>query len=954
MPITVNLPPREGVGIADLEAAEAAAIDAVEAQEATSVAAVAAAVAAKVVESATGPTGGLYVATQDSIDDIEAAAAVVLAPTTGTLDVAEAAAIAAVAAQGTTSTGVVNAAGDAKLALIAAASAATLYADTTAGLAATASGGYFSTPGTNGAALDYWLDSAGTAVLVAQVWGSDAANPQTLVQAQARLDTQVVRDFRDYPALLPVRMYAGTLSTGSVNADGTYPLAAGATWVSASLDFAPFNASGNIFLYAVLTGQQTGALEIRIHQAGTTIKAGNTVTQPSPGVYKQTWSNTAPLSSITITITNVSGSTVNLYPIELYQTDTAYLPQVLSMAETVSVPENRRIIDWDAISPYARWGQRDNAEAVLTEAGITVAFDSVAGSDAAAGTRFAPKQTLDAGSTLTEGAVVGFKKGSTWRESYNDLGTTTKGIRLRNYADGEVGQRLPLIKGCESLTGATWTLESGACWYTDIVTDAAATAYDGYSYIKVIETTVADATAKPLGSTRALTRATSKANCIATVGSFFVENLTGANRRVYVNPRDATIPSSSTLYTYEATDRYCVVNWVAGNVRQGVMQGIEVYDSAFGYGAISGGPKSMFAGIIASHGGTHTLKIEAGEVRDFILYNKGTVASAGNCYISPNANGYSWRWVNGMAYDCYTSAFYSHAAAGSYTKGEYLYCWVNGERQANGALVMGDAFVCDQVTATLTEWCYVKGHQRPTRAGNSVGPVNSILRNCLFREIGIFYSNKLTENCIAQVENQSDPDSVNNRNMILCRMSENHVVQKCIVHATNTDVSGYAAALSDYSATIFDLVATGLNNPNARQNIFLVETHLATAQTIVTGALSTAFQSNYNVYIFCPKRNITSFKTSGTGTKRTVAEYLAEFTGHDGNSLFVDLRDDPRGARAVFMDPANGDYRWAQTNVALAIKAYCEANNVGPDWTLTQWPTMPTVDEAAAMLARAY
>jgi hypothetical protein len=54
------------------------------------------------------------------------------------------------------------------------------------------------------------------------------------------------------------------------------------------------------------------------------------------------------------------------------------------------------------------------------------------------------------------------------------------------------------------------------------------------------------------------------------------------------------------------------------------------------------------------------------------------------------------------------------------------------------------------------------------------------------------------------------------------------------------------------------------------------------------------------------------------------------------------------------MDPANGDYRWAQTNVALAIKAYCEANNVGPDWTLTQWPTMPTVDEAAAMLARAY
>ena len=875
--------------------------------------------------------------------------------------------VAAVAAQGVTSIGLVEtegtdqvalveAEGTAQLALIAAANAADLYADTTAGLAATSSGSYFATPGTNGAALNYYLDSAGTAVLVAQVWGSDAANPQTLNQVRARYDTQVARDYRDYPALLPVRMYAGTLSTGSVNADGTYPLAAGATWVSANLSVAPFNVAGNIYLYAVLTGEQTGALEVKIHQAGTIIKAGNTVTQPAgqPGVYKQTWSNTAPLSHVTVTITNVSASTVNLYPIELYQTDSDYLPQVLSMAETIPVPENRRIVDWDLIAPHARWGLRDNAAAVISEADIDVAFDSVSGSDAAAGTRFAPFQTLAAGSTLTQGQVVGFKRSGVWRESYGDLGTSTKGLRLRNYGDGRVGGDLPVIKGCQSLTGATWALESGSCWKTVITTDAAATAYDGYSYIKVIETTVADADATPLAATKALTRASSKANCIATTGSFFVENTTSTTRTIYVNPNDATIPSSSTLYTYEATDRYCVVNWTAGQARQGVMQGIEVYDSAFGYGAISGGPQSMFSGIIASHGGTHTLKMEAGEIRDFILYNKGTVSSTANCYISPNANGYSWRWTNGMAFNCYPSVFYSHSAAGTYDSGEYSYCWVNGERQSNGALIMGDGFVCDSVTDVLVEWCYVKGYQRNGRAGTYVAPANATLRNCLFRELGIFFSHKLTQNCIVQTTNQSDPDSVNNRNQIMCRLSEDHIVEKCIVHAVNDDVSGYAAGLSDYSASIYDIVQLGANTPTARKNIFLVETDLATSQSIVQETGAAAWASDTNVYIFCVKAGIVSFQSGGGGSKFTVADYLAEFTGHDAASLFVDLRDDPRGAQAVFMDPANGDYRWAQTNVAKAIKAYCIANDVGPDWTLKEWPTMPTVDEARALLAKAY
>lgn len=862
--------------------------------------------------------------------------------------------VAAVAAQGVTSVGLVETAGTAQLALIAAANAADLYADTTAGLAGTASGSYFATPGTDGAALNYYKDNAGTAVLVAQVWGSDAANPQTLRQVQQRYDYQVSSGARDYPDLLPVRPYAWTFTgTGVRNADGTTTLGAGDTWVSPALNYAPFDVAGNLYLYIPLTTEDTDALEIKIHQAGTIVKAGNTVTQPSAGVYRQTWSNTAPLSSITITVTNVSSGSLTAFDPEVTQTDSAYLPRVLSYSDHVIVEENRQVVDWDLIAPYARWNG-DKPTRDMTEASITVAFDSVSGSDAAAGTRYAPKQTLDAGTTLAQDAVVGFKRGSTWREHYPDLGSTTKGLRLRDYSDGAAAQDFPMFKGCQSLSGASWTLESGTCWKTTLTVSSAVTSYYGYDYMKVIQTTVADATAMPLGATAALTRASSKANCIATAGTFFTEDTTSTLRTVYVNPNDATIPSSSTLYTYEVTDRYCLFNWSAGNPRMQVMQGLEVYDSSFGYGAISGGPGAKFSGIIASHGGKHTLKIEAGSVRDFILYNKGnTESSSGNCYISPTGNGYTWRWTNGMAYACYPSAFYSHTAAGTFTSGEYSYIWVDGERQPNGSLILGDGFNCDSVTAVTAEWCYIKGFQRFGRAGTYAAPVNGTLKNCLIRESGIGYSWKTTEHCIIQVENQSDPDSVNNRGSIMIRVSEDHVVQNCILYAKNTDVSGYAAALSDYTATCIDPVVTGINNPNVRRNIFLVDTTLATNQTIVSEAGVISWQSDYNVFIFCAPGNISSYKSGGS-TKSTIADYLSVFTGHDANSLFIDLRDDPRGAQAVFIDPENGDFRWAQTAIAEQVKAYCIANDCGPDWTIANWPTMPTVDEARKLLMKAY
>jgi len=100
----------------------------------------------------------------DTLDDIAAAGGLVTG-VGGTIDVREDAAIAAIDAAEAASIVDLDTYADSRLAEILATTAGTIYADTTAGLAGTASGGYFLVVGsTTNSFVDLYLDSAGTAV----------------------------------------------------------------------------------------------------------------------------------------------------------------------------------------------------------------------------------------------------------------------------------------------------------------------------------------------------------------------------------------------------------------------------------------------------------------------------------------------------------------------------------------------------------------------------------------------------------------------------------------------------------------------------------------------------------------------------------------------------------------------------------------------------------------------
>ncbi|HYE45163.1 MAG TPA: hypothetical protein VEA44_05255 [Caulobacter sp.] len=814
-------------------------------------------------------------------------------------------------------------------------------------------GEYFSTPGANGAALNvYRVDAGPVATLIKRIWESDPGDPQTLRHVTARRDSRISAGSEPYVEPYPLRMYMGALGGGAAkNANGTYALPAAATWTSPQLTAGIFEVPGARYCYVTLTDETTDAIQITIKRGGTTIAAGNTTTQPAPGVYKQTWNNSGSLPYVEIVVTNVSSGAVAMYPIEVYHlADASYFPQVFRFDDTTLVPETRRIIDWNGeVYPPNRW-TRGRALWVADEGNITHAFDSVSGSDASAGTLYAPKQNLTAGSPLAAGSVLGLRRGSTWNQGVNTMiGSTTKGLRVIGYSEGHAFTAFPILDGGIDVGTATWTDETGGCWSTTIPCASDLTV-DGYSFPTVVEITRADEAAKPLGSARILVPQANAAACIATPSSSYGTKPTSTTLKIYIHPTDGVQPSTGGTYKHKVSNLQSPMDFVQGNSRQAVVQNVEVRQGAKGLGVACGSNQSVFSGIIAAHGWTHTLHIEAGEVDGFVLYNRGATTNTGNCYITPTANGYSWKWTNGFAFACY-SAFYSHAAAGQYSRGEYSYIWMINERDASGSLALGDPLACDQVAIVEEAWCYIQGQISVGRAGNSVNPVAAHFHHNLIRECGRLGSRKLTENFIAQLANISGA-SVGDRSMRMIELKEDHVVRKGIIYARNTQTTiGDANPTNDYRANVIDPVATGLNGASVTKTIFLIDTTLSTGGTILVAEEAAAMNwaSSGNVFIFCTQGSIVSTKHGGA-SKTTIAEYLSSFPGHDADSLFVDLRDDPRGAKAVFMDPANGDFRWAQTAVAKRIKAYCDANGVGPEWTLRTWPYVPTVDEARQLL----
>ena len=120
-------------------------------------------VLADIETAGTTQVGLVNTAGTTQVTAVETAADLVLDAVTGTLPVAEAAALVAITDQEALSVAAVATEGDTQVARVAATPGSTMYADTTAGLAGTASGGYFLVAGSGETVATVYKDNAGVA-----------------------------------------------------------------------------------------------------------------------------------------------------------------------------------------------------------------------------------------------------------------------------------------------------------------------------------------------------------------------------------------------------------------------------------------------------------------------------------------------------------------------------------------------------------------------------------------------------------------------------------------------------------------------------------------------------------------------------------------------------------------------------------------------------------------------
>jgi hypothetical protein len=82
---------------------------------------------------------------------------------------------------------------------------------------------------------------------------------------------------------------------------------------------------------------------------------------------------------------------------------------------------------------------------------------------------------------------------------------------------------------------------------------------------------------------------------------------------------------------------------------------------------------------------------------------------------------------------------------------------------------------------------------------------------------------------------------------------------------------------------------------------------------------------NNNVYILLKGNKIewTTSNPSANGGSSLIQNFdeWKRLSGQDKNSLFFDLRNDPRGLKAIFVDPANGNYDLANTPEGYQVAA---------------------------------
>jgi hypothetical protein len=562
-----------------------------------------------------------------------------------------------------------------------------------------------------------------------------------------------------------------------------------------------------------------------------------------------------------------------------------------------------------------------------------------------------PKQTIAAAAPLlvnwfkTKGSVkLGLKSGDTFNENL----ITSYPVQVGTYTDDLFRQNdLAILNGSKEFDSG-WVKYSNSLYtYTRDIPYTGFTGYGingigSYSYIYVTEIDKDLEKTAPFTARKLLTFVTSPGEVDHIPGSFYSPVNTNENpKHIFIHTSNGNAPGANSKYRYEVTVRDFAINstYQANNV----FENLWVRGFGAGIGMLPGGDNSYYNKIIFGPGaGIHHLVVRSGII-NHSLFLPGAKNTSDFAVVFYDVEGLGRHCTikNSMFLNI-PSPVYAHTSLGT----NY------GAVEISNVVAFADTtdanafmFTSDNDTVLLNN-VYSDGYKAGYNYGTAkyVAITNSYFKDVTFG-IGYSASNPVTasvDNTFIKTKGTSYTAG------IYMQPNTSLSLNNSIIHVINNYRSYWANA----GTFVYQTGVAG-SRISASGNIFIcdiapVATLIAANTNAVNGISNDSW--NNNVYILLKGNKIqwTTSNPSANGGSYIIQNFgeWKRQSGQDKNSLFFDLRNDPRGLKAIFVDPDNGNYDLANTPEGYQIAAL----HAGMTAPLNCFLQKPVYEEAADLV----
>lgn len=462
----------------------------------------------------------------------------------------------------------------------------------------------------------------------------------------------------------------------------------------------------------------------------------------------------------------------------------------------------------------------------------------------------------------------------------------------------------------------------------------------GYNYIFVVEIDKELEKTAPITARKILAYEPSVEKVTATPASFYEASAVPDSMQVFIHTSDDQSPNSHRRFRYEIVVRNRAIN--SYNYDNNKFENLWVRGYGAGYGLLPGGNNSSYNKIIFGPGAAiHHLVLKSGIINNSLflpgIKNIGSIALT---FYNVEGFGKTNKVSNTIFFDI-PNAIYSHTSYGShYSKLDLDNIIAFADTSTGGLLVS----TSDNDTLILNN-VYTDKYSRVVNVGDKyISPKSVFINNSCFKDVstaivlGTNFIKAQVNNTLIRSDKKTDVTALD------IQQNTSLLITNSVIHIRS--VSSQNDVIQRVQGSKDQITATG--------NIFI--SAVSDNNVMKVGSFK-CFKTNAsindrldsNVYVLVSGKDIYwDIINQGSSPINTTSSFneWQRLSGQDANSLFFDLRHDPRGLKAIFTDPENGNYELANTDETNKIRTI----RAGMTKPVTCFLKRPSYEEAAEMI----